>query len=591
MLIKKVHIENFKRWENLDADLKPFDCLVGPNNSGKTSLLHALALFDFCIHHCLSGKNGEFEIKPRSIAPEDFYVIPCANPTDLWTNRQTLAASKHRKIAVTVTFDNNLVAIAKVDLNYNRFGVSLQCSDTSKDALEALRDTHISYLPVFSTFLTEEERKTPAVIEDALARGRVNSVIRNLLLNLKSQNKQDLLLDVLRRVFSSLNDIAITFDEVNDRYISFTYREQGRPKEFDVFMAGSGFQQFVYLFGFIHLRQLTTILLDEPDVHLHGTLQRSLLSELNRLVENGKQVLIATHSRELIGGIPPANILSVENDSAVRLNVAFDVYDLLDKMGSLEATQLPVVQAWRKVLVVENQTDWQILSVLCEKCLPQAIWSDVKRRLAICYALGNPWKQDMDRLRHQLQQMIAVQGSALELFVVADRDYHPDLDYLRQTLPSQNIEWHIWARTEIENYLLSVEGILRTIEQRGRQMTLDDIALRDEFERLIESSRNAANDRLVKAFQEYRRKLGENLDITTLSRQAREYLEEHWNSNKVSLADAKETVLPGLKRWLHQNGRGQFSDLGLANKLQADDLPQEVHDLAKRLAGFTGVSL
>ncbi|MGO8680441.1 MAG: AAA family ATPase [Limisphaerales bacterium] len=52
MLIRKVHIENFKRWESLDAELKPLDCLVGPNNSGKTTLLQALALFDFGVHHC-----------------------------------------------------------------------------------------------------------------------------------------------------------------------------------------------------------------------------------------------------------------------------------------------------------------------------------------------------------------------------------------------------------------------------------------------------------------------------------------------------------------------------------------------------------
>lgn len=98
MLIRKVHIENFKRWELLEAELKPLDCLVGPNNSGKTTLLQALALFDFGVHHCLSGKNGGLEIKSRSISPEDFYVIPCANPVDLWTNRKTQAASKHRII-------------------------------------------------------------------------------------------------------------------------------------------------------------------------------------------------------------------------------------------------------------------------------------------------------------------------------------------------------------------------------------------------------------------------------------------------------------------------------------------------------------
>ena len=444
MLIQKVHIENFKRWDSLDADLKPLDCLVGPNNSGKTTLLQALALFDFGVHHCLSGKNGGLEIKRRTISPEDFYVIPCANPVDLWTNRTTQAGSKHKKISVEVIFDNGLKAAVSIDLNYNRFGVALNCSDESSPSLQDLAKLRISYLPVFSTFLTQEERKTPAVIEDALARGRVNSVIRNLLLNLKRENRQDLLVDVLRRIFPNLAEISIEFDEANDRFISFTYHEKGRPKEFDVFMAGSGFQQFIYLFGFIHLRQPTIVLFDEPDAHLHGSLQDALLVEFQHLVAGGHQIIFATHSREMITRIDPSHILSIEETGAKRLQIAFDVYDTLDSLGSVDPTQLATIQAYRRVVVVENQSDWELLSIFCEKCLAPAVWPEVQRRLALCYARGNPWKQDMDRLRLQLQQMIAVQGAGLELFVIADRDYHPDRPALLRGLPSNNIHWDVW---------------------------------------------------------------------------------------------------------------------------------------------------
>ncbi|MBI4658753.1 MAG: AAA family ATPase [Verrucomicrobia bacterium] len=591
MLIRKVHIENFKRWEVLDAVLKPLDCLVGPNNSGKTTLLQALALFDFGVHHCLSGKNGGLEIKGRSISPEDFYVIPCANPVDLWTNRKTQAASKHKIIKILVTFENALEATVSVDLTYNRFGVSLSCSDDSPDALQSLRQLRTSYLPVFSTFLTQEERKTPAVIEDALARGRVNSVIRNLLLNLKRENRQHLLLEVLRRIFPNLAEINIEFDEANDRYISFTYLEKGRPKEFDVFMAGSGFQQFVYLFGFIHLRQPTVILFDEPDAHLHGSLQHALLSELQHLVANGCQILFATHSREMITRIDPSNILSIEDAGAKRLALAFDVYDTLDSLGSVDPTQLATIQAYRRVLVVENQSDWDLLSIFCEKCLPPEVWPEVQRRLAVCYARGNPWKQDVDRLRHQLQQMIAVQGASLELFVVADRDYHPDLSVLRAGLPATNILWHVWERAEIENYLLNSDGIVRVMHKPENQMTLDEGALRSEMDRLIEQSKNAANDRLVKAFDELRRKLGEHWDPVTLSRKAREYVQAHWDADRIALADAKEIVLPGIKRWLQAQHHGQFSDRSLAEALTPQDLAPEIHDVTRALARFAGVSL
>jgi predicted ATPase len=589
MLIRRVHIENFKRWEALDAELKPLDCLVGPNNSGKTTLLQALALFDFGVHHCLSGKNGSLEIKARSISPEDFYVIPCANPVDLWTNRKTQAASKHKIIKILVTFDNELDATVSVDLTYNRFGVSLACSDDSPASLQCLREVRISYLPVFSTFLTQEERKTPAVVEDALARGRVNSVIRNLLLNLKKENRQHLLLEVLRRIFSNLDEINIEFDEANDRYISFTYLEKGRPREFDVFMAGSGFQQFIYLFGFIHLRQPTIVLFDEPDAHLHGSLQHALLSEFQHLVNHGRQILFATHSREMITRIDPSNVLSIEDAGAKRLELAFDVYDTLDNLGSVDPTQLATIQAYRRVLVVENQSDWDILSIFCEKCLPPEVWPQVQSRLAVCYARGNPWKQDMDRLRLQLQQMIAVQGTALELFVVADRDYHPDLAILRAGLPSSNIHWHVWQRVEIENYLLHPGGIVRVLHKPDNHMMLDEGALRSELNRLIELSKDAANDRLVKAFDELRRKLGEQWDPATLSRKAREYMQAHWENERVALADAKEIVLPGVKRWLQSQRQSQFSDRSLAEALMIEDLDPEVHETAQALARFAGI--
>ena len=48
--------------------------------------------------------------------------------------------------------------------------MSIECEDQSQEWLEQLRDLRISYLPVFSMFLPQEERRTPAVIEDALAR-------------------------------------------------------------------------------------------------------------------------------------------------------------------------------------------------------------------------------------------------------------------------------------------------------------------------------------------------------------------------------------------------------------------------------------
>ncbi len=593
MRVKQVSVRNFKRLESLDTVLRHFDCLVGANNSGKSTLLQALALFDFCVQNCLSRKNGsdQIELKHRSIAPEEFYVLPVSTPTDLWTNRRTLLRKQHIKIEITITFDDehDHSVTTSIDLNYNRFALQVDTQDASQQWLQELQQFRIAYLPVYSSFLPREERRTRAVIEDELARGRVNSVIRNLLLDLKDQAQHESLIAILQRSFPDLRDVNIQFDEISDRHISVTYQEQGRPKEFDVFSAGSGFQQFVYLFGFILLRRPTLILLDEPDVHLHGKLQSALLSELKSLVEQGKQILFATHSGDLIRQMSPEDILVLEEGTAKRLQVNFDVYDALTSLGSVEITQLPIIQAYRRIVVVENETDWNLLSLFLARILTEPVWTQVERRLAVVYSFGNPWKQDMARLQKQIQQMISAQGQTPQLFVIADRDYHPDLIALRQSLPTAHIQWHIWERTEIENYLLSYTAVRRLLINSENE-TLFDLLLKQEFDALLQASRDDANDKLVKAFQEYGRSLKAQWDVAALSSKAREYLNNHWDNERLYLADAKERVLPGLKQWAQRQGLGQFSDRKLAESLFGDELPEEVHQLAARITQFAGIA-
>jgi len=117
MRLTRVVIENFKRFAHLDVDLRPLDCLVGANNSGKTSLLQALALFDFCVHHCLARKNGNFEIRRRTIPPDEFYVLPVSDPMDLWTDRKAMAGGKQRVIEIHGTFEQGPTVTATLNLD------------------------------------------------------------------------------------------------------------------------------------------------------------------------------------------------------------------------------------------------------------------------------------------------------------------------------------------------------------------------------------------------------------------------------------------------------------------------------------------
>jgi len=599
--ITKVTIENFKRFEKIALELKPFDCLVGGNNSGKSTFLQALALFDFVVHNCLTRKNGTdspIEIKNRSIAPEDFVVLPVANAIDLWTDKRSQKKSQKKServlIRITIEFDDNRMAVATMDLTFNRFSVSLE-TEKEQAWLNEFMQFKISYLPVFSTFLTQEERKTPAVIEDALVRGRVNSVIRNLLCDLKTKDGVKDLETILSRAFSDFKELQVRFDSDTDRFIDVSYLEHGKSKDFDLFMSGSGFQQFVYLFGFILLRNPDIILLDEPDVHLHGTLQGALLDELKRLVDNeGKQVICATHSRDFISKLDPTHVVSLCDGEAKRLNVHFEIYDTLNALGSFDTIQLSQLQHYRRLLVVEDESDWAFLKIFGKTTLGERTWRQIERQLAVWYAKGNPYKQsNISTLKSQLTQMLGLTGSPMKLFAVCDRDYYPQRGELLKELnaPDQHVRYYVWEKAEIENYLLVPKALDRLIHHPDTPLLNFSKEMRQTLDRLIEGSYETVEELCISAQTYYwnaRKKSGK--DNSTLLKETREYLKANWNKDPSAMTDAKDVVLPGIKRWMQEKNLPSFSDKKLAESLLPDELSPEIVQLMERIRDFAGLS-
>jgi hypothetical protein len=94
MRIRKLILRNFKRFEKLELPLGPFNLLVGPNNSGKSTLLQACALFDHCYRTCLEKINGQLQFVNKTVGVEEYGIIPTAHPLDLWTNRIARKGSK-----------------------------------------------------------------------------------------------------------------------------------------------------------------------------------------------------------------------------------------------------------------------------------------------------------------------------------------------------------------------------------------------------------------------------------------------------------------------------------------------------------------
>ena len=491
-------------------------------------------------------------------------------------------------------FENGETAAVSIDLNFNRFSVKLK-TDENKEWLNQLSNFKISYLPVFSSFLVKEEKRTALIIKDYMKRAGVNFVIRNLLLTLSNDAaKKQQLEAILKTAFPEIDKLAISFDEKNDTYINVTYKEKNKQKEFDIFSAGSGFQQFVYLFGFILLEEPDIILLDEPDVHLHGQLQKAFFKELKKLIgTRNAQIIFATHSRDLISQAEPENIISLLNDKPVRLKLDYQVFNTLSDLGSLENHQLLLLQEFRKVLVVENKDDWSFLEKIISLELGDKIAIQVPKRLSICYSTGSPINKDMAVLRDSLQQMFTEGGGkVVEMLAICDRDYFPEREeYLNLLNQKDNyVRYHIYEYNEWENYLLQENLLLKFIKPKSNpQMQIGELLLNEELKRLVESFKDSVNDRVVTGYEKYSKVFAQRWDTSKYSSKAREFMKNNWDKNSFAFTDAKK-VLGGLSTYLQKNGYQSFSTHLVLSEFSAEYLTDELKKLARQIVAFAGLA-
>ncbi len=111
MHVTKLQVRNFKRFEAAVFELGPFNVVVGPNNSGKSTLLQAMALLQFCIRSTLQKRNSSYELTNISLGQEEFAVIPVAEPLDLWKDRKAQKGGKHIKIEIEAELSNETIVV------------------------------------------------------------------------------------------------------------------------------------------------------------------------------------------------------------------------------------------------------------------------------------------------------------------------------------------------------------------------------------------------------------------------------------------------------------------------------------------------
>src|SRR3989442_5716545 len=292
-MLTKLVIRNFKKLEDATIELGKAVVLIGPNNSGKTSALQALTLWDFGLRQWLAkrGTKARPEKRPGvAINRRDLVAIPVPTADLLWrdlhvrnvrTANGKTQSTKNIRIEVIVEGVNEGVPWrCGLEFDYQN-AESFFCRPMRELGFEespvgeakftevtvAAAAAKVAYLPPMSGLADREFVKQPGEIGFLIGQGQTAQVLRNLCHQVFSQNLDawKLITSQLRSLFGA--ELLEPDFKKEIAEIRLEYKDINKC-QLDLSSAGRGFQQTLLLLSHLHANPKTILLLDEPDAHL-----------------------------------------------------------------------------------------------------------------------------------------------------------------------------------------------------------------------------------------------------------------------------------------------------------------------------------
>lgn len=469
-MLTKLILKNFKLFTEVEIDLAERVVFIGPNNSGKTSALQAIALWDVGVKRWLErrgGGNVPGERAGVTISRQDLISIPVPSAKLLWRDlhvregerSEDRPRTRNVRIEIGVEGAGERPWECRLEFDYAN-EESIYCrpplgpENIRLPVPEHLKTLQVAYLPPMSGLAAREDRLEIGSIRVRLGEGRTAEVLRNLcwqvLQSPNGQQKWQEICKSIEKLFGSKLNPPQYIAERGE--ITMDYRTRAGTI-LDISASGRGEQQTLLLLAHMAINPGAVLLLDEPDAHLEILRQRQIYDVLSQQAEQtNSQLIAASHSEIVLNEAANRDVVVAFVGQPHRIDdrgsqvlkalrdFGFDQYYLAEDTG------------W--VLYLEGSTDLAILHALAGR-------------------LNHPAQEALER---PFVHYVANQPRKAQEHFHALREAKPDLvgiaiyDRLETTPPEDPyLSQKMWQRCELENYLCQQETLLAYAEHKGRQ--------------------------------------------------------------------------------------------------------------------------
>ena len=612
IFIEELHLISFKGFKEFKLKFSQFTTLVGMNSSGKTSILQAIQLVHDVCKYVFGGYENPDLQRPSFIAPQwssDYRfkssgIIERQNsgdPDALWLNKKTSIPCK-----IALKLSDNVEIRIEITGRENYTLDILKDEETIKHKIQEPVNQKIveDFFLLFPTFVPPTASLPPIEqfihhpeLRQKLDKGLIAECWRSYLYWLCNDGDNRNSNRVVEIVQKYLPDTVLKLPQLTHQsppQVLIEFEED--ETNFDISVSGGGLRTISSLAVILHFSKSRCLLLDEPDAHLHSTLQHQVAQMLlDHSVEKNVQVFVTSHAPDFIAEIPVEYLRWIDRTKP-ESRTCNGVGQFLADLGAVTKADAIRNYGANKILFVEGGIDRTVLSKFASYFFQEdstRINPFVDSSVIIAELPdGKGDSKYLDAFQKILFEAFRID---VKIACIVDNDYGLSInDSSIKDVGAFNTLLLELNRKEIENYLLDYGVIAQAAadlaEERkkytGKSISYPTVEeIKTEVNSILDNPeiRSTVKCQLVPKYRE--KMLDNSLDSSTKERKGEEWFDENWNDEnwRIRNCPGKE-VLKRLRTWCQQTYGLTLTPPKLAATLH--QLPGDVQEILDKIQEY-----